>query len=384
VSRSGWIAPPLAVLIRFGFGRDFFVNILCTVCGYFPGHFHNFYCQTIRNNSKSSRTPKWAIKYGLVKVKDKRGGRHQWAGRYDERLPDSARYDYEDGASVENASFDNDPSGPGPSAPEWDGRGPEPRHSGSQSNVGKKFSHNGNTRNFLSPWDNEVDLEDIQGEDRARPGPSAGRADADPLDNEQFYNSSLNTHDGIATHATGNQARKKKTFAGVRGILGSHKDRYAADDGQAGGGGDRFDRMKANRGTSSSYAPPDDEYQDDFERELNTGYKPAPVAPKPLRSQPTGYAPGVVPPKPKEERARFVEPEDDGFQDEFERELNTGRRAAASSGGYRAPATAAAAAAPLAKQSTGSRYDTFERETIPKKIVPQRTGRAEEGDGDRE
>lgn len=36
----GWIAPPVAVLIRFGIGRDFFINILCTICGYFPGHFH--------------------------------------------------------------------------------------------------------------------------------------------------------------------------------------------------------------------------------------------------------------------------------------------------------------------------------------------------------
>jgi uncharacterized membrane protein YqaE (UPF0057 family) len=37
---TGWIAPPVAVLIRFGIGRDFFINILCTICGYFPGHFH--------------------------------------------------------------------------------------------------------------------------------------------------------------------------------------------------------------------------------------------------------------------------------------------------------------------------------------------------------
>lgn len=41
------------------------------------------YCQTIRNNNNKNRTPKWAVKYGLVRVKDKRGGKHLWAGRYD-------------------------------------------------------------------------------------------------------------------------------------------------------------------------------------------------------------------------------------------------------------------------------------------------------------
>lgn len=41
------------------------------------------YCQTIRNNNNAARTPKWAVKYGLVKVKDKRGGKSQWASRYD-------------------------------------------------------------------------------------------------------------------------------------------------------------------------------------------------------------------------------------------------------------------------------------------------------------
>ncbi|KAI5474204.1 hypothetical protein MNV49_003969, partial [Pseudohyphozyma bogoriensis] len=37
---AGWIAPPVAILIRFGIGKDFFINIICTLCGYFPGHFH--------------------------------------------------------------------------------------------------------------------------------------------------------------------------------------------------------------------------------------------------------------------------------------------------------------------------------------------------------
>jgi len=58
---SGWLLPPLAILVRFGVGSvanllssfpqliwnsvyrfDFFLNILLTICGYIPGHGHNF------------------------------------------------------------------------------------------------------------------------------------------------------------------------------------------------------------------------------------------------------------------------------------------------------------------------------------------------------
>ena len=28
--------------MRFGIGRDFFINILFTICGYFPGHGHKY------------------------------------------------------------------------------------------------------------------------------------------------------------------------------------------------------------------------------------------------------------------------------------------------------------------------------------------------------
>lgn len=34
----GFLLPPLAVAIRFGIGKDFFINIICTLCGYIPGH----------------------------------------------------------------------------------------------------------------------------------------------------------------------------------------------------------------------------------------------------------------------------------------------------------------------------------------------------------
>lgn len=36
---AGFLLPPLAVLIRFGFGKDFAINVLCTICGY-SEYFH--------------------------------------------------------------------------------------------------------------------------------------------------------------------------------------------------------------------------------------------------------------------------------------------------------------------------------------------------------
>jgi len=88
----GSLLPPLAVAARFGIGSDFFINVFCTLCGYFPGHAHNFYIQNIRNNKNRGRTPKWAIRYGLIDdaYLKKKNKRSEWAGRYAERLPQSA------------------------------------------------------------------------------------------------------------------------------------------------------------------------------------------------------------------------------------------------------------------------------------------------------
>ncbi|PWN50867.1 hypothetical protein IE53DRAFT_386809 [Violaceomyces palustris] len=78
----GWLLPPLAVLVRFGVGKDFFINIICTLCGYIPGHGHNFFIQNIRNNKNAKHSPSWAIKMGLVKdYKKKSNG---WSDRYGE------------------------------------------------------------------------------------------------------------------------------------------------------------------------------------------------------------------------------------------------------------------------------------------------------------
>ncbi|KAI9634097.1 uncharacterized protein MKK02DRAFT_38768 [Dioszegia hungarica] len=83
----GMLLPPIAVAARFGIGHDFFVNCILTICGYFPGHGHNFYVQNIRNNENKARTPKWARKAGLVDPADeqRRIAKSQWKKRFDER-----------------------------------------------------------------------------------------------------------------------------------------------------------------------------------------------------------------------------------------------------------------------------------------------------------
>jgi len=87
----GTLFPPLAVAARFGIGKDFWLNLFLTICGYIPGHVHNFYIQNIRNNKNHARTPKWAQRYGLVDttVIKRNERKSQWASRYNERLPHS-------------------------------------------------------------------------------------------------------------------------------------------------------------------------------------------------------------------------------------------------------------------------------------------------------
>ncbi|KAJ7582712.1 hypothetical protein C8J56DRAFT_955547 [Mycena floridula] len=87
----GTLLPPLAVAARFGIGGDFWLNLLLTLCGYIPGHGHNFYIQNIRNNENHARTPKWAQRYGLVDTSEirRKERKSQWANRYNDRLPTS-------------------------------------------------------------------------------------------------------------------------------------------------------------------------------------------------------------------------------------------------------------------------------------------------------
>jgi len=107
----GTLLPPLAVAARFGIGRDFWINLPLTIAGYIPGHVHNFYVQNIRNNKTHARTPKWAIRYGLVDTEkiERNRKRSEWRHRY-EQDPDD-RYEnrpVEDG-QVPDIPRDQDP-----------------------------------------------------------------------------------------------------------------------------------------------------------------------------------------------------------------------------------------------------------------------------------
>jgi len=97
----GTLFPPMAVAARFGIGKDFWLNLLLTICGYIPGHVHNFYIQNIRNNKNNARTPKWAQRYGLVNTDEieRKKKKSQWASRYNDRLPNSTLegQEYEEG-----------------------------------------------------------------------------------------------------------------------------------------------------------------------------------------------------------------------------------------------------------------------------------------------
>ncbi|KAH8929473.1 hypothetical protein BT69DRAFT_206016 [Atractiella rhizophila] len=90
----GFLLPPLAVGVRFGIGKDFFINLVLTIAGYIPGHVHNFYLQNVRNNDKKGRTPKWVVQSGLVKDQEaSKKKQRAWANRYEQENTGYNQYD---------------------------------------------------------------------------------------------------------------------------------------------------------------------------------------------------------------------------------------------------------------------------------------------------
>lgn len=234
------------------------------------------YIQNVRNNKTHKRTPKWAIRAGLVKMKDPRAGRHQWANRYEGacRLPATGPLPksdceltgtrllaHDDVNSAERVGGDDTDSLRSQS---WDGRGPEP-----QRGV-KPLGGNRKSRHTLSPWDDYVDADEVEGgadgdglyrveSRRFRDDNSdlpAGRTsaaaaaepEADPLTNEQFYPAPAPAP--LRPTATG--GGKKKFGSGLL----KHRSRYAEQP---------FDTTDA----VSSRTRGSDGYQDEFEREIN-------------------------------------------------------------------------------------------------------------------
>ncbi|CDS82326.1 uncharacterized protein SPSC_03145 [Sporisorium scitamineum] len=157
----GWLLPPLAVLIRFGVGLDLFINIICTICGYIPGHFHNFWIQNVRNNKNARHSPSWAIRYGLVKDYRVKRTANGWSDRY------------------------------GDSATEWQNREVivDPL-TGETRRDPESARKTGNLRagsHFLSPWADNVDgspraeREDPYADERRQNAGRAGNVVRDPI-----------------------------------------------------------------------------------------------------------------------------------------------------------------------------------------------------------
>lgn len=174
-----------------------------------------------------------------------------------ERLPDSSRTGYAGGSTSSLPS----------TAETWDGQGPEPPlKDRTRNGIPKK------SRSF-SPWESSVDPDEVEGGPPSRGyGDDEDYADSgrggDPLENEQFYATNTGSEQTSSRGAKAESIKKsKKGKGGIRGLL--HRSRYEQQDGPetAGKGGDRFDRMNANAGRDGA----EDEYQDDFERELNQG-----------------------------------------------------------------------------------------------------------------
>lgn len=78
------LVPPLAVFIRFGIGKDFFVNVILSICGWIPGHVHNFVIQRVRRNDLRKRNPIWVERYKLTDPgrREALESNRLWAQRY--------------------------------------------------------------------------------------------------------------------------------------------------------------------------------------------------------------------------------------------------------------------------------------------------------------
>ncbi|CCO28257.1 hypothetical protein BN14_02251 [Rhizoctonia solani AG-1 IB] len=214
----GTFFPPLAVAARFGIGGDFWLNLLLTILGYFPGHGHNFYIQNIRNNKNHRRTPKWAQKYGLVddsEIKRKQR-RSQWAHRYNERLPQSTLegQEYEEGQNPTETprAEENDPfrrPGEGALWGEEDENyyGRRPRANSTQSGSQSSLS-NRSTRRWQYPA-NFNEATEIGGPEDGRKGKKK-KSSSKRKDKKDRWGRTADAHAGAGYEDVDGGSKKKK------------------------------------------------------------------------------------------------------------------------------------------------------------------------------
>lgn len=213
----GFLFPPLAVAARFGIGKDFFINLILTICGYFPGHGHNFFIQNIRDNRNKNRTPKWAVRYGLVDdshVK-KQQKKRQWVGRYNDQAPTRVMYD-EDGNEItydRNHRFE-------------DGDDPNPRRERTQ--------------------DTTLTVQDQYYNSSVDDDGRSGRSDpSDPY-------SLRRTGTNASTHSLGATSTNQRSKSRSRGFLGRKKADRHAKAGEVMGDPDRHSTRRGGYGDADS------------------------------------------------------------------------------------------------------------------------------------
>jgi uncharacterized membrane protein YqaE (UPF0057 family) len=214
----GFFLPPLAVAARFGIGKDFCINVVFTILGYFPGHGHNFFIQNIRNNDNKNRTPKWAKRYGLVddSADKKKERKRAWVGRYNDQAPERRMYDDEGNAfTYEHGHKFED--GDGPSRPQ-DAR--SNRVEGLEENYYNQDQERNGDHSSLSRRKSNRSMRSFGDNGGAAPG--AGDA----------------------------ELRKAKNKSKSRGFLGTKKsskaDRHARSEQVMGMGGDDSEYVRRN------------------------------------------------------------------------------------------------------------------------------------------
>jgi len=225
----GTLFPPLAVAARFGLGSDFWLNLLLTICGYIPGHVHNFYIQNIRNNKTHARTPKWAQRWGLVDTSEiqRKQRKSQWAGRYSERLPHSALEDQplEDGevggSSVDISSEGHDPRRQQNGGELWNPE--EERYYGQNGNGSVKSGGSGGGR-----WHYPANFDDAV----AEPSQSRKKSKKKKDKKDRF----ARTEDAYSLHEEGEGSSKKRKSKKKRRTATADADTYSHRSGSTDGG----------------------------------------------------------------------------------------------------------------------------------------------------
>ncbi|PWN29979.1 hypothetical protein BDZ90DRAFT_276492 [Jaminaea rosea] len=248
----GFLLPPLAVAARFGIGKDFFINCVLTLCGYIPGHGHNFFVQNIRDNRNRGRTPKWAIRYGLVNddYLKKQKKKRQWVGRYNHENSSRVMVD-DDGNEFR---YDRDHTFE-------DGEGPaQPRRR-----------------------DDPTLLADERYYNEHRPGPSA-RDSSDPYSLRRNSSSSGGAFGG-APGAGEAERRNARNRSKGRAFLGSRKksDRHALageamgdpyTNGYGNGTGSRDDSFSSSLDGRPSAGGRYDSFDDEGPEDADARYRP--------------------------------------------------------------------------------------------------------------